>query len=60
MPPDGRSLRIMELGFRRLQGPDELALLAGLTNVYLGAGRVCLEDNFLAGWRFDLVGHVGT
>jgi hypothetical protein len=57
---DDRSLLIVKLCIRSLQGPAVLAVRSRLTRVDLRSRRVNLQDNFLAGGRFNLVGYIGS
>ncbi len=57
---DDRSLLIVKISFRSLQGPTVLAVRSLLTGVDLRSRSVNLQDNFLAGRRFNLVGYIGA
>jgi hypothetical protein len=57
---DDRSLLIVKISFRSLQGPTVLAVRSLLTGVNLRSRSVILQDNFFAGRRFNLVGYIGA
>src|SRR5271167_3039457 len=53
-----RSLLIVKLCIRSLQGPTVLAVRSRLTGVDLRSRRVNLQNNVLAGRRFNLVRYI--
>ena len=55
---DDRSLLIMKLCIRSLQGPTVLAVRSRLTGVDLRSRRVNLQNNVLAGGRSNLFRYI--
>ena len=60
MPADRCPLLVIQLCFRSLQSPGELAVRSWQTHVDLRSRRVGLQDNPLAGRSLNFVGHVGA